>query len=90
MCLGYPALVLDVDLDDAFATVVDRGRQRRASTLLLPETRAGDWVLVAAGTVVRRLEPDDAHQLIDEITRAEGQTAATTIPTRTPVRGGTP
>ena len=83
MCLGYPGLVLDVDIGRASATVVERGRQRCASTLLLPETRAGDWVLVAAGTVVRHLDPADARRLIDEITRAEG------APTRTTSRGGT-
>ncbi|MBA3875319.1 MAG: HypC/HybG/HupF family hydrogenase formation chaperone [Anaerolinea sp.] len=69
MCLGYPALVLDVDAE--VATVDDRGRCRRASTLLLPDVVQGDWVLVAAGSVVRRLHPEDAADLAAQLARAE-------------------
>jgi hydrogenase assembly chaperone HypC/HupF len=77
MCLGYPALVLDVDAGGA--TVDDRGRRRRASTLLLPEIHAGEWVLVAAGSVIRVLDPADAAELAWEIARAE---ALTPVPPR--------
>jgi hydrogenase expression/formation protein HypC len=69
MCLGYPALVVEVDPDGA--TVEDRGRRRRASTLLLPDIEPGEWALVAAGSVIRRLDAADAIELAGEIARAE-------------------
>ncbi len=61
MCLGFPGRV--TALDAAGATIDTEGRQRRASTLLMPGLAIGDWVFVAAGTVVERLAPDDAAQI---------------------------
>lgn len=58
MCLGFPGRV--VAIDAAGATIDTEGRRRRASTLLMPALALGDWVLVAAGTVIERLEPDEA------------------------------
>ena len=57
MCLGFPGLVVAVDATGA--TVDTEGRRRRASTLLAPDLAVGEWVYVAAGTVVDRLEPDE-------------------------------
>ena len=50
MCLTAPARVLA--LDRGGATVLLGGRERRASTLVVPEVAVGDWVIVAAGTVL--------------------------------------
>ena len=50
MCLGFPGRV--VAIDRAGATIDTEGRRRRASTLLLPDLEIGEWVWVAAGTVV--------------------------------------
>lgn len=61
MCIGFPGLVVAVD--DAGAVVETDGRRRRASTLYLPETVVGDWVTVAAGTIVERLEPEAAADI---------------------------
>jgi hydrogenase assembly chaperone HypC/HupF len=58
MCLGFPGLVVAVD--PAGATIDTEGRRRRASTLLAPDLQAGEWVFVAAGTVVDRLDPEEA------------------------------
>jgi len=58
MCVAFPGRVTDVDA--VGATVDTEGRRRRASTLLLPDVAVGDWVLVAAGTIVDRLDPDEA------------------------------
>ena len=59
MCIAFPGKVIALDWEGA---VVDtEGRCRRASTLFLPDLAIGDWVTVAAGTVVERLEP--AHPL---------------------------
>ena len=70
MCLGYPARVVEVDAALASATVDDRGRSRRASTLMSGDVAVGDWVLVAAGNVIRRLDPEDAASLSAELDRA--------------------
>jgi hydrogenase assembly chaperone HypC/HupF len=67
MCIGFPGMVVDVDLDGA--VVETEGRRRRASTLFLPGITVGDWVTVVAGTVVERLEPDQAAE-IQQILRA--------------------
>ena len=58
MCLGFPGLVVAVDAMGA--TVDTEGRRRRASTVLTPDLQAGEWVFVAAGTVIDRLDPEEA------------------------------
>lgn len=70
MCIVSPGLVIAVDAEGA---VVDLdGRTRRASTVLLPDVVAGDQVLVAAGTLIRRLEPAEASDLIALLALARG------------------
>lgn len=81
MCLGYPAQVVGLDPGAASATVDDRGRRRRASTLLADRVEVGDWVLVAAGNVIRRLDPDDAAGLAAELARAESLARDRAYPT---------
>jgi hydrogenase expression/formation protein HypC len=61
MCIAFPGQV--VALDAAGAVVETEGRRRRASVLLLPEIAVGDWVTVAAGTIVDRLEPAEVLQI---------------------------
>ena len=61
MCIGYPARVAGLEPPDVI--VETEGRLRRASTLLEPEVAVGDFVIVAAGTIVERLEPEEAHQI---------------------------
>ncbi len=61
MCLGYPAQVVAVD--DAGATVDDGTRRRRASTLVMPDVAAGEWVLVTTGAIVARLDADEAAEI---------------------------
>ena len=62
MCVSYPGRVLAID-GDAAVVEIDQ-QQRRASLLLMPEVSVGDWVVVAAGTVIERLEPEQAQQII--------------------------
>ena len=80
MCLLSPARVLEVD--ETGATIDLDGRVRRASTVLLPDAAAGDDVLVAAGTLIRRLDPAEAADLIGLLAIARGAAGAT--PRRTP------
>jgi hydrogenase expression/formation protein HypC len=72
MCVAYPGQVLEVAGDMALVEI--DSRQRRASLMLVPETTVGDWVVVAAGTVLRILDPDEAQEirtLLDEATRED-------------------
>ncbi|HLB44696.1 MAG TPA: HypC/HybG/HupF family hydrogenase formation chaperone, partial [Candidatus Limnocylindrales bacterium] len=77
MCVGFPGQVTAVD--DLGATVKTLGRERRASTLLLPDVLVGDWVYVAAGTIVERLDPVEAaaiRKLLLEAAALEAAEAA--------------
>jgi hydrogenase maturation protease len=77
MCLSYPAQVLSVDSSGA----VVRGEHRdyRASTLLVPDVAPGDYVIVGAGTILERLEPDEAAE-IRAVIRDAGTTGTQTTP----------
>lgn len=61
MCISYPGRVSVID--EAGAIVVTDGRARRASTLYLPDIAVGDWVIVATGTIVERLDPAEAAEI---------------------------
>jgi hydrogenase assembly chaperone HypC/HupF len=80
MCIGFPGTVISVD--EAGATVDQEGRLRRASTLLIPDIAPGDHVFVAAGTIVERIDPEEADliraTLLEAIAleQAEAETAA--------------
>ena len=63
MCLTMPARVIAVD--GAWAEIEVDGIRRRASTLPVPEVKPGDWALVAAGTLVRLLDPELAQEIAD-------------------------
>lgn len=75
MCVAYPGQVLEIEGDVA---IVDTDhRTRRASTMLVPETTVGDWVVVAAGAILRILDADEAVEirvLLDEALRDETTT----------------
>lgn len=68
MCIAMPAHVLEVD--EAGAIVESDGRRRRAATLLVPDVQVGDWVMVALGTIVEQLAPDEAREIRDAIREA--------------------
>ena len=61
MCMSFPGTVIEVDA--AGALVETEGRRRRASTLLLPDVCPGDRVVVAAGTIVERLDAWEAAEI---------------------------
>ena len=70
MCLTMPARVIAVD--GAWAEIEANGIRRRASTLPVPEVKPGDWAIVAAGTIVRLLEPELAQEIADAAQVARG------------------
>ena len=81
MCISYPGRV--VALEGANAVVDTTGRRRRASTLLFPEITVGEWVMVGAGSILRRLDDAEATALTETLdaARAAAGTAA-------PAQGG--
>ncbi len=70
MCLDFAARVVAVA--DGMAVVESDGRRRRAQTLLEPETKVGDWVRVALGSVIERLPADAAREINRELAHARG------------------
>jgi hydrogenase expression/formation protein HypC len=62
MCVTAPGRVREVA--DEMAVVEIDGRQRRASLLLVPDVAVGDWVIVAAGTVLEVVDPDEATEIL--------------------------
>lgn len=70
MCLEFPGVV--VARDGETALVDTDGRQRRATALLFPDLKVGEWVLVTTGIVVGRLDPTEAAQLRADVGRARG------------------
>ena len=76
MCLAMPGQVIAVD--ELAATVQTLDRKTRASTMLVPDIAVGEWVFVAAGAIVERLDPDEAAQtreLLLEAVRLEATEA---------------
>jgi hydrogenase maturation factor len=58
------------------AIVRSDGRLRRASTLALPDVAIGDRVIVAAGSIVSRLDPTDADEIERLVRAAHGRDGA--------------
>jgi len=73
MCLAVPAQVKSCDGNDA---VVDlHGNRVRVSTVLVPEVKEGDWVLVHAGFVIQQLSAEDLKEtwaVLDDLERKGG------------------
>lgn len=61
MCLMAPARV--VATDGTLCEVETGGRIDKASMMLEPDLQVGDWVLVNSGTVVRKLDDDQAAEM---------------------------
>lgn len=61
MCVAMPGQVVAIDASGA--TVEWDGRRRRASTLLYSGATVGDWVMVAAGTIVQLLTSAEAEAI---------------------------
>jgi hydrogenase expression/formation protein HypC len=72
MCLTAPARVLSVE--EGVAVVELDGRRRRALLAVATAIGPGDWVMVGAGMVLRRLDPADAAAIRQEIDAARSAT----------------
>jgi hydrogenase maturation factor len=70
-----PGLVTQVSGDTA--QVALNGVMRTALTLLTPDVQPGDWVLVGAGAILRRVDPAQAADLRRAVDIASGTTPPT-------------
>lgn len=60
MCLAVPARLVAFH-PDLEGTVDLHGNRVRVNTMLVPEARVGDWVLIHAGFAIQRLDPQEAE-----------------------------
>ena len=70
MCLAIPALVKSIDGSEAEVEI--GGVSRRASLMLTPEARVGDYVLLHTGyaiNVVNQEEAEETLRLLEEMAR---------------------
>lgn len=63
MCVAVPGRV--VQLGDGRAVVDVGGAKREVSTVLLPDVKQGEYVLVSLGMAVERLTEEEARTLQD-------------------------
>jgi len=71
MCLALPMRITAIE--DQLATIVAEGLQQRASIVLVPDARVGDYVLVHAGyaiSVLDEAEAGETYALLAELAEA--------------------
>ena len=73
MCLAIPAKI--VHREDDRAVVDFNGNRLQVSTILTPDTRPGDWVLVHAGFAITQIDEADALETWEYL-KAAHQAAA--------------
>lgn len=62
MCLALPMRVIAIDGD--IATIAAEGLEQRASLMLVPDAKPGDYVLVHAGFVISVLDEAEAAETL--------------------------
>jgi len=62
MCLGIPGVVVEVK--DTIAIVDFGGVKREVDSLLVPNIKPGDYVIVHAGAIISKLSPEEAEETI--------------------------
>ena len=74
MCLAVPAKLVECEASGATALADLHGNRVQVSTSLVPEARAGDWVLIHAGFAIQRLDGDDVREtwaVLEDLRKAE-------------------
>ena len=64
MCVAIPYQVLEVK-ENSWAEIEIAGVRHKVSLALVPEVNADDWVLVNLGTVIAKIEEDEAKEIIN-------------------------
>jgi hydrogenase expression/formation protein HypC len=63
MCLALPMRITAVD--GSLATIVTAGLEQRASLMLVPDAKVGDYVLVHAGFAISVLDEAEANETLE-------------------------
>ncbi|MGE5608266.1 MAG: HypC/HybG/HupF family hydrogenase formation chaperone [Bacillota bacterium] len=74
MCLAVPAQVKSCDGNEAIVDL--HGNRVRVSTLLVPEVKDGDWVLVHAGFAIQQINAETLEEtwaVLEDLKKAGGQ-----------------
>jgi len=74
MCLAIPVKVIKINGEKA---IVDaNGLQKEISIMLLPQIKAGDYVLLHSGFAIKRVDLEEAKEtlkLVEEIINSESK-----------------
>lgn len=62
MCLSLPGKI--VKIKDQIATIDYNGEQREASTLLLPDVKVGEYVIVSSQVIMQVVPEEEAKKTI--------------------------
>jgi hydrogenase expression/formation protein HypC len=74
MCLAIPAQIVDI-LDPETAMVDMGGVRKRVSIALVPEAKAGDYVIIHVGHAIGMLDEEEARAslaLFAELAQQQG------------------
>lgn len=63
MCLAAPCRVIEI-LDNETAVIDANGTSREVTTQMVPEVRAGDYVMVYLGSALAIMEKEEAEAAI--------------------------
>ena len=63
MCLAVPARVIEVE--DERARVEVSGNVQEAITIMVPDVKPGDWVLLHAGFAINSISEEEAREIMD-------------------------
>ena len=70
MCLAIPGRVMEVNSEDQNALIDYNGVQKKASTMLMPEVKVKDFVVVHAGFIIQVMDEEygkDLSELTEEL-----------------------
>jgi hydrogenase expression/formation protein HypC len=62
MCLAIPAKVVSIDGDSAVVSIEDV--EYKASLLILPDVKPGEYVMLHAGFAIEKVDPDQADETL--------------------------
>ena len=74
MCLAIPALVKSIEGQEAEVEI--GGVSRKASIILTPEAKVGDYVLLHTGYAINVIDEEEAEEtlkIFEELAEAEAQ-----------------
>lgn len=64
MCMAIPYKVLEVK-ETSLAEIEIAGVRHKVSSALVPDVKAGDWVLVNLGTIITRIDESEAKEILN-------------------------